>query len=123
MAEGAELCDVAPEEQRDGPVDDDPQLPGEERQLVQMVRPREEPAEEAAQAQPEHVGDPLVASERRRLAEHAVAVGTSSTPAKPAACSSASRASSTHGSIRASTAGASSGRVTLPATICATTAT
>ena len=45
-----------------------------ERQLVQVVRPGHEPAEEAAQREAEHVGDPLVAAERRDLAEHAVAV-------------------------------------------------
>ena len=52
-----------------------PELPGDERELEQVVRPRDEPADEAAEAQAQHVGDPLVAAERRHLAEHAVAVG------------------------------------------------
>ena len=46
----------------------------EQRQLVEVVRPGHEPAEEAAQADAEHVGDALVAAERRHLAEHPVAV-------------------------------------------------
>ena len=53
---------------------DHAQLPREERQLVEVVRPRDEPAEEAGEAEAEHVGDALVAAERGHLAEHAVAV-------------------------------------------------
>src|SRR5919205_627369 len=75
VAEHPELGDVAAEEERGRPVGDDAQLPREERELVQVVRPRDEPAWEAAQAQAEHVRDPLVATERRHLAEHPVAVG------------------------------------------------
>ena len=74
VAEHAELGDVAAEEERRRPVDDDAELPRQERQLVQVVRPRHEPAGEAAQPHPEHVGDALVAAERRDLAEHPVAV-------------------------------------------------
>ena len=74
MAEHRELGDVAAEEERDRPVGDDAELPGEERQLVEVVRPRDEPADEAAKAEAEDVRDPLVAPEGRHLAEHAVAV-------------------------------------------------
>ncbi len=74
MAEHRELGDVAAEEERHGPVGDDPELARDERELEEVVRPRDEPAEEAAEAQAEHVGDPLVAAERRHLAEHPVAV-------------------------------------------------
>ena len=69
-----ELGDVAAEEERDRPVGDDAQLPREQRQLVEVVRPRDEPAGEAAEPAAEHVGDALVAAERRDLAEHPVAV-------------------------------------------------
>src|ERR687886_1781164 len=75
MSEHPELCDVAAEEERDGPVDDDAELPRQERQLVQVIRPRHEPAEEPAQPQAEDVGDPLVPPQRRYLPEHAVTVG------------------------------------------------
>src|SRR5919205_2335372 len=74
MAEHPELGDVAAEEERGRPVGDDAQLPREERELVQVVRPCHEPAREADQAQPEHVGYPLVAAERCHLPEHSVAV-------------------------------------------------
>src|SRR5919202_6801482 len=42
----AELDDVAAEEQRDGPVGHDAELPREERELVQVIGARDEPAEE-----------------------------------------------------------------------------
>src|SRR5436190_7999371 len=74
VPEHPELGDVAAEEERRRPVGDDAQLPREERELVQVVRPRDEPAGEAAQPQAEDVRDPLVAAERRHLAEHPVAV-------------------------------------------------
>src|ERR1700742_2950405 len=74
MAEHRELGDVAAEEERGRPVGHDAQLPGEERQLVEVVRPRDEPADEPGEAQADHVGDALVAAERRDLSEHAVAV-------------------------------------------------
>ena len=65
----------------------------QQRQLVEVVRARDEPAGEAAQAQPEHVRDPLVAAERRHLAEHPVAVRLRSSPwrflARRRACRSA----------------------------------
>src|SRR6185312_13741177 len=48
--------------------------PLRERQLVEVVRASDEPAEEAAEAQADDIGDPLVAAERRDLAEHPVAV-------------------------------------------------
>ena len=71
-----ELGDVAAEEERDGPVGDDTRASAmSSGQLVEVVRPRDEPAEEAAEAEAEDVGDPLVAAERRHLAEHPVAVG------------------------------------------------
>jgi len=73
-AELSELGDVAAEEERHRPVDDDPELPLRERELVQVVRPRHPPAGEAAQAQAEHLRDPLVPAERRHLAQHSVAV-------------------------------------------------
>src|SRR5438874_856032 len=75
VAEHPEFRDVAAEEERHGPVGDDAQLPGQERQLVQVVGAGDEPAGEAAEPDAEHVGDAAVASERRHLAEHAVAVG------------------------------------------------
>src|SRR5712691_6416166 len=74
VPEHPELGDVAAEEERGRPVGDDAQLPGEERQLVQVVRPRHEPAEESAEAQAHDVGDALVAAERGDLAEHAVTI-------------------------------------------------
>src|SRR5439155_141098 len=55
--------------------DDDVQLPARQRQLIQVVRPRDEPGREAAQPQAEHVRDALVAAEGRDLAEHPVPVG------------------------------------------------
>src|SRR6185503_11583509 len=69
-AEHRELGDVAAEEETDGPVADHAELPPDERQLVEVVRPRDEPADEA-----EDVGDPFVPAEGGHLAEHAVAVG------------------------------------------------
>src|SRR2546421_12596253 len=75
VAEHPELGDVAAEEERGRPVGDDAQLPGQERELVQVVRAGDEPARKAAQAHAEHVRDPLVPPERRDLAEHPVAVG------------------------------------------------
>ena len=74
MAEAPELHDVAAEEQRGRPVGDDAELPREQRQLVQVVRPRHPPAEEAAQGQAHHLGDALVPAERGHLAHHPVAV-------------------------------------------------
>ena len=47
-----------------------------------MVRACDEPAGEAAQEEPHHVGDPLVAAQRGHLAEHAVAVGGASPRAR-----------------------------------------
>src|SRR5213596_948363 len=74
VAEHGELGDVAAKDEADRPVGDDAQLPREERELVQVVRPRDEPADETAETEPEHVGDSLVAAEGGHLAEHAVAV-------------------------------------------------
>src|SRR5437660_1455791 len=62
VAEHPELGDVAAEEERGRPVGDDAQLPRQERELVQVVRAGDEPAREAAQADAQHVGDPLVAA-------------------------------------------------------------
>ena len=56
------------------PVGDDAELPREQRQLVQVVRPRHPPAEEPAQGQAHHLGDALVPAERGHLAHHPVAV-------------------------------------------------
>src|SRR5437763_16189800 len=75
MAEHPELGDIAAEEQRDRPIRDHAQLSREQWELVEVVRPRDPPAEEAAELEAHHVGDPLVAAERRDLAEHPVAVG------------------------------------------------
>src|SRR5438270_12119740 len=74
VAEHPELGDVAAEEERGRPVRDDAQLPRQEWELVQVIRAGDEPAREAAHADAQHVGDPLVAAERRHLAEHPVAV-------------------------------------------------
>ncbi len=49
MAEHPELGDVAAEEERHGPVGYDAELSRDQRQLVQVVRPRHEPADEASQ--------------------------------------------------------------------------
>ena len=72
----AELGDVAPEEERRRPVGDDAELARDERQLVRggSVRVTNQPGKPRS-AQAQHVGDPLVAAERRDLAEHPVAVG------------------------------------------------
>src|SRR5919206_136839 len=67
VAEHPELGDVAAEEERRRPVGDDAQLPRQERELVQVVRARDEPAREAAHVHAEHICDPLVAAERRHL--------------------------------------------------------
>src|SRR3954468_2202835 len=75
MTEHRELGDVAAEEEPDRPVGDHAELSRHERELVEVVRPRDEPADEAAEAEAEDVGDPLVPAERRDLAEHPVAVG------------------------------------------------
>src|SRR5262245_15579465 len=75
VAQHPQFGDVAAEQERDRPVRDDAQLAGHERKLVQVVRSRDEPAGEAAQAQAKDVGDPAVAAERRHLSEHAIAVG------------------------------------------------
>src|SRR5947208_9458251 len=60
MAEHAQLGDVALEEQRHCPVRDDAQLPREQRQLVEVVRPRDPPAEKAAELESHKLGDSLV---------------------------------------------------------------
>jgi hypothetical protein len=46
VAERAELDDVAAEEEGDRPVGDDTDLPREEWELVEVIRPGAEPAEE-----------------------------------------------------------------------------
>jgi hypothetical protein len=65
MAEPAQLGDVAAEEECDRPVDDDAELPREERKLVEVVRPRHEPAEESAWVHAEDGRDPLVVPDAR----------------------------------------------------------
>src|SRR5262249_62163684 len=65
VTEHPELGDVAAEEQRHRPVGDDAQLPRDQRQLVQVVRPRDPPAEEAAEVQAEHLRDALVPAHPR----------------------------------------------------------
>src|SRR5947208_6520412 len=74
VSERAELGDVAAEEERGRPVGDDAQLPGQERQLVEVVGPRHPPAGEARQLEAEHVRDAAVAAECCDLAEHPVPV-------------------------------------------------
>ena len=73
-AERRELDDVAPEAERDRPVGDDADLAADHRQRVQVVRPRDEPAEEPTEPEARELGDPLVPPERRDLAEHAIRV-------------------------------------------------
>src|SRR2546422_8330973 len=80
MPEHPELGEIAAEEEGDGPIDDDAELPLRQRQLVQVIAPCDEPAEEAAEPEAEHVGDALVAAERRHLPEHPVAVRLRVTP-------------------------------------------
>ncbi len=48
VAEQAQLGNVPPEEERHGPVDENAQLPREERKLVEVIRPRDEPPPEPA---------------------------------------------------------------------------
>src|SRR5678809_1358298 len=74
MAEHRQLGDVAAEKERGRPVGDNAELPREQGQLVEVVRTRDEPAEEAGEAQAEDVGYSLVAAERRHLPQHLVAV-------------------------------------------------
>ena len=57
LYDGVPLGDVAAEEERDCPVRDDAQLSRQERELVQVVRPRDEPGREAAEAEAHQVGD------------------------------------------------------------------
>src|SRR4029077_9591879 len=74
LSEHGQLDDVAPEEERDRPVDDHAQLPREERKLVQVVRARDEPPREAPNVDPRKLGDSLEAAECRDLPQHAVTV-------------------------------------------------
>src|SRR5438132_7386904 len=74
LTEHSELGDVPPEEERRSPIGDDAQLSRQQRQLVEVVRPRNEPAGEAAEEKTGNLRDPFVASERRDLAEHAIPV-------------------------------------------------
>src|SRR3954451_964121 len=74
VAEPTKLSQVAAEEEGHGPVDDDAGPALRQRELVQVVAPGHEPPGKATKADPEDVGDPLVAAERRDLAQHAVAV-------------------------------------------------
>ena len=76
MAEAGELGDVAPEEERGRPVDDDADLPGEERQLEEVIATGDEPAGKTTDTYSEHVRNPLVAPERRHLPEHPVRIRT-----------------------------------------------
>jgi len=75
MTEHAELGDVALEEECDRPIGDHAQLSREQRELVEVVRPRDEPTEEAAELEAQHLGDALAPAQGRDLAEHPVAVG------------------------------------------------
>src|SRR5439155_9248830 len=74
MAEHAQLGDVAAKEERRRPVGDDPQLPSEQWQLVEVIRPRDEPAGKPAEEGSGDLRDALVAAERRHLTEHAVPI-------------------------------------------------
>src|SRR6185295_19741164 len=75
VTEHAQLGDVPPEEQRHRPVGDDAELPRDERQLVEVVGARHEPAEEAAEREPEDERDSLVTAECGHLSERLVGVG------------------------------------------------
>jgi hypothetical protein len=59
VSEHRQLGDVAAEEEPDRPVRDDTELPPDERQLVEVVRARDEPTDEPAEAQAEDVAFPL----------------------------------------------------------------
>src|SRR6476469_460263 len=74
MAEPAQLGDVPAEEERHGPVGQDAQFPRDERKLVEVIRTRDEPADEPAERDAEDERDPLVAAERGHLSEHPEAV-------------------------------------------------
>src|SRR3712207_7531475 len=63
--------DVAPEEEGNRPVGHDARLPRQERQLVEVVRPRDEPAREAAEGHAEHVRDALDRKSTRLNSSHA----------------------------------------------------
>src|SRR3954451_5717343 len=65
VSEAAELREVAAEEERYRPVDDHARPALRQRELVQVVCPRHEPAREAAESDAEDIGNALVASERR----------------------------------------------------------
>src|SRR5215211_559131 len=75
LLEDAQLGDVAPEEERHCPIGHDTQLPGEQRQLVEVIGPRHPPAEEALEREAEYRRDALVPTERRDLAQCSVAIG------------------------------------------------
>src|SRR6187549_1079310 len=76
MPEPRELGDVAAEEERGRPVDDDADLPRDERQLKEVIAARDKPAGKATDTYSEHVRNPLVATERRHLPQHPVGVRT-----------------------------------------------
>src|SRR6188472_1621898 len=88
VSEHAQLGDVAAEEEGDRPVGDDPELPGEKWELVEVVRPRDEPADEAAERNAEDERDSLVPAERSHLPERAVPVplGSASEVLREPAC-------------------------------------
>src|SRR3954468_3728355 len=68
VTEPAELREVAAEEERHGPVDDDAGPALRQRELVQVVAPGHEPAREAAKPDTDDVGNALVAPKRCDLA-------------------------------------------------------
>src|ERR671910_509953 len=75
LLEDTQFGDVAPEEERHRPVGHDTQLPGKQRQLVEVIGPRHPPAEEALEREAEHRRDALVATKSRDLAQTPVAIG------------------------------------------------
>ena len=67
MSEHAELGDVATEKEGHRPVGDDAKLPGEQRELVQVVGAGHEPAGETVQPQPENSLPPMGDVEKGRV--------------------------------------------------------
>src|SRR5712692_4975778 len=75
LLERAELDDVAPEEQRHRPVQDDPHLAVEGGDAEDVVRAMQEPGREPPEPEPGHTGDALEPAERHQPAEALVAKG------------------------------------------------
>src|SRR5581483_8503956 len=65
----ADLHDVALEDEVERPVDRDPEAAIDRRQPEEVVAPPEEPADEAAHLDPEHLADRLESADRDEHSE------------------------------------------------------